>query len=117
MGFRFRKRISLGGIAHLNFSATGASFSVGGKGANINLGGVGPNRHPRVTLGLPGTGLSYQERLDQPIPYNTPTTRKLQPYTPATQTSMVPVAAGWVLGGIVGKAIVAIIFGLFGIRR
>jgi Protein of unknown function (DUF4236) len=64
MGLRFRKRISLGGIARLNLSATGASVSVGPKGSNVNLGGVGPNRHRRATVGLRGTGLYYQQRLD-----------------------------------------------------
>lgn len=67
MGFRFRKRISLGGLAHINLSATGASLSVGPRGANINLGGIGPNRHPRATVGIPGTGLYYQQRIRPPM--------------------------------------------------
>ena len=65
MSFRFRKRISLGGLAHINLSATGASLSVGPRGTNVNLGGIGPNRNPRATVGLPGTGLYYQMRLDR----------------------------------------------------
>jgi Protein of unknown function (DUF4236) len=63
-GFRFRKRISL--WVHINLSATGSSLSVGRPGMTVNLGGFGPNRHPRLTVGIPGSGLSYQTRLDGP---------------------------------------------------
>jgi hypothetical protein len=65
MSFRFRKRVSVfGGLGHVNLSKTGVSLSVGPRGANVNLGGFGPTRHPRMTVGLPGTGLSYTQRLD-----------------------------------------------------
>jgi hypothetical protein len=98
MGLRFRKRISLGGIAHLNLSATGVSLSVGPKGMNVNLGGIGPNRHRRMTVGLPGTGLYYQQRLDhkaarvaraapdQPDQYQAPPTPYLEAALELPQT-------------------------------
>ena len=57
--FRFRKVVSLGRFLKLNLSKTGASVSVGRPGATINV------RKDRVdgTVGVPGTGLSYRERL------------------------------------------------------
>lgn len=60
MGFRFRKSIKILPGIRLNLSKSGASLSVGGRGASVNIG-------PRGTygnIGLPGTGLSYRERLD-----------------------------------------------------
>jgi hypothetical protein len=59
LGFRFRKRISLLPGIRLNFSKSGVSTSIGGRGATINLGSKGT----RSTVGIPGTGLSYSERL------------------------------------------------------
>ena len=52
----------------------------------VNLGGFGPNRHPRMTVGIPGSGLSYQTRLDgprnrtvQPLAVPPPVFRTAQP--------------------------------------
>lgn len=57
--FRFRKIIPLGKFLRINVSKTGASLSVGRPGATVNV------RKDRVdgTVGLPGSGLSYKERL------------------------------------------------------
>ena len=57
--FRFRKTISLGKFFRINVSKTGASLSAGRPGATINV------RKDRVdgTVGIPGSGLSYKERL------------------------------------------------------
>jgi hypothetical protein len=57
--FRFRKTISLGKYFRINVSKTGTSLSAGQPGATINV------RKDRVdgTVGLPGSGLSYKERL------------------------------------------------------
>jgi hypothetical protein len=57
--FRFRKSIPLGKFFRLNVSKTGASLSAGRPGATINV------RKDRVdgTVGIPGSGLSYKERL------------------------------------------------------
>ena len=64
MTIRFRKRIRLfGGLAHLNLSRGGISFSAGPNGANVNFDLSGRRKHPRATLGLPGTGLFYQADL------------------------------------------------------
>jgi hypothetical protein len=57
--FRFRKVISLGKFLRINLSKTGASLSAGRPGATVNI------RKDRVdgTVGVPGSGLSYKERL------------------------------------------------------
>lgn len=57
MGFRFRKSKSIGKHTRINVSKSGVGFSFGGKGARITKkagGGI------RTTLGIPGTGISYQ---------------------------------------------------------
>jgi hypothetical protein len=54
--FRFRKTISVLPGVKVNLSKTGVSTSVGGKGATLNIGHGKKN----VTLGIPGTGLSYR---------------------------------------------------------
>ena len=60
MGFRFQKRIRIFKGLTLNLSKTGASWTLGGKGASLNI------RGSKVTgsAGIPGTGISYRERLD-----------------------------------------------------
>jgi len=57
--FRFRKSIPLGKFFRINVSKTGASLSAGRPGATVNV------RKDRVdgTVGIPGSGLSYKERL------------------------------------------------------
>jgi hypothetical protein len=56
MGFRFRKRISLGKFLHFNLSKSGASTSIGQPGATVNIG----KRGVASTVGIPGSGLSYR---------------------------------------------------------
>lgn len=58
MGFRFRKRISLGKFARLNLSRSGVSLGLGPRGMNVNL----SSRGMRTTVGVPGTGLFWQEQ-------------------------------------------------------
>ena len=62
MGFRFSKRIKLLPGVRLNISKSGASLSVGPRGASVTMG----KRGVHGNVGLPGTGLSYRERLDRP---------------------------------------------------
>ena len=59
MSFRFQKRIRLFKGLTLNLSKTGASWTIGGRGASVNL------RDGKATgnVGIPGTGLSYRRRL------------------------------------------------------
>jgi len=62
MPFRFRKSIKLGKGFKLNLSKSGVSTSIGGKGLSLNLG----KRGPRVTAGIPGSGISYSSNLTSP---------------------------------------------------
>jgi hypothetical protein len=59
MGFRFQKRIRLFKGLTLNLSKTGTSWTIGGRGASINL------RDGKATgnVGIPGSGLSYRGKL------------------------------------------------------
>ena len=60
MGFRFQKRIRILKGLTLNLSKSGTSWTVGGRGASVNL----KDGKATGTVGIPGTGLSYRERLD-----------------------------------------------------
>jgi len=60
MGWRFRRRIKIAPGFRLNLSRSGASTSIGRSGATLNVGG---KRGPRVTVGLPGSGLFYVKQL------------------------------------------------------
>ncbi|MCQ4267391.1 DUF4236 domain-containing protein [Stutzerimonas degradans] len=54
MAIRFRKSIKIAPGVRLNVSKSGISTSVGGKGATANF----SKRGTRVTVGIPGSGLS-----------------------------------------------------------
>jgi hypothetical protein len=54
--FRFQKRIGIGSFGRVNISKSGVSLSEGVPGARVTLG-----RAPRITLGLPGSGLSWTQ--------------------------------------------------------
>jgi hypothetical protein len=57
--FRFRKTFTILPGVRINLSKTGVSGSLGGNGATLNVGKQGE----QVTLGIPGTGLSYRTPL------------------------------------------------------
>ncbi len=59
-GVRFRKTWTILPGVKINLSKTGVSTSLGGKGATINVGSQGRRM---ITLGIPGTGLSYRAPL------------------------------------------------------
>lgn len=58
MGMRFRKSVKICKGVRVNFSKSGASLSLGGRGHGITFGGSGTHAH----VGIPGTGLSYNTR-------------------------------------------------------
>lgn len=58
MGLRFRWRIKIAPGLRLNLSRRGGSVSVGVPGATLGLG-----RAKRLTIGIPGTGVSYSRSL------------------------------------------------------
>jgi len=55
MGLRFRRSVRLFPGVRLNFSGSGISTSIGGRGAHVTYG----HGHVRTTVGIPGTGVSY----------------------------------------------------------
>jgi hypothetical protein len=59
--FRFRKTIPLGKFFRINLSKTGTSLSAGRPSATINIRKDGVDG----TVGIPGSGLSYKERLSR----------------------------------------------------
>jgi len=60
MGLRFHRSISLLPGVRLNFGKRGMSTTIGPRGASVN---TGP-RGTYANLGLPGSGLSYRQRVD-----------------------------------------------------
>ena len=62
MGYRFRKRLRLFKGAWINLSKRGASLSIGGHGMTTNI----SKRGIRDTVGLPGSGASYQTKTYHP---------------------------------------------------
>lgn len=62
MSFRFRHTFTLFPGVRLNLSGSGMSVSLGVPGAPLNL---KPGRSPRATVGLPGSGISFQTSLDE----------------------------------------------------
>lgn len=60
MGINFRKRVKLNKYTNLNIGKTGAGLSFGIPGARISRNAKGKTQ---VSLGLPGTGLSYTKVL------------------------------------------------------
>ena len=59
MGLRFRKSVRICPGVRLNFSKSGVSTTVGGRGFSVASG----SRGTYVNTGIPGTGLSYREKI------------------------------------------------------
>ena len=58
MPFRFSRRVSTP-FGRINVSKSGVSLTEGVKGAHITVG-----RTPRITLGIPGCGISWTETME-----------------------------------------------------
>ena len=98
MGIRFRKSISFGKFFRLNLSKSGVSLGVGPPGLNVN---IGP-RGVRQTVGLPGTGVYYQESHQWP---------KSTEVTPAVTSQEASNAElGWKIIGIALAVIVLVVY-------
>lgn len=59
MGFKFRKSIKVAPGVKVNVTHKGIGLSAGVKGARISTGPSGS----RITTSLPGTGISYEQRI------------------------------------------------------
>jgi uncharacterized protein DUF4236 len=88
MGFRFRRRITIGPGFRLNLSKSGVSASVGTRGAWFTIG----HGKTRETAGLPGTGLSYTEQQNtHAAAADEPRGRSPEsPATPAADSTLAP---------------------------
>ena len=96
MAFRFQKRIAFPG-GRVNISKSGASVSFGVRGAHITIG-----KTPRVTIGAPGTGLSWTQPL--------PTGSRQSHVRPGVVAFIVRVLA-FMLGMAIGLVLLALILG------
>ena len=79
MGWRFRKSISAGKLLRLNFSSSGVSVGLGPPGLNVNIGPRGIRR----TVGLPGTGIYYQNSSRWPAAASPAATQTQGPVPPS----------------------------------
>ncbi len=59
MGFKFRKSLKLGKLLRLNVTKKGKSITLGGKKLKVTL-----NDKKKVTASIPGTGTSYDTKID-----------------------------------------------------
>ena len=96
--WRFRRSVGPK-FLKLNVSKTGLSMTSGVPGAHVNVPLAGRKRKPMVTLGLPGTGLSYRQPLGG--------RRGRAPATSSPDLDIVP----WVVAGVI---LVAAFFYYFG---
>lgn len=64
MGFRFHRSVKLFPGFRLNFSSSGVSTSIGPRGASVTMG----KRGVYVNIGIPGTGISYREKISSAEP-------------------------------------------------
>jgi Protein of unknown function (DUF4236) len=84
MGFRFQRHVDTG-LGRINMSRSGISLSEGFRGAHVTIG-----KTPRITLGIPGSGLSWTETLGSQ-----------RPSQPASQPAGTTPRSGWQIALIV----------------
>ena len=68
MGFRFQRRIRLFSGVRLNVSKSGVGVSVGRTGFRL---GMDAKRKKYLSVGIPGSGLSYRTFFGRPVPVDT----------------------------------------------
>jgi hypothetical protein len=100
MGLRFRKSISFGKFFRLNLSKSGVSLGVGPPGLNVN---IGP-RGVRQTVGLPGTGVYYQES------HQWPKSTEVAPTPTASSQEASNSGLGWKITGLALAFIALIVY-------
>jgi hypothetical protein len=88
MPFRFRKRLKLFPGLFVNLSKKGASLSLGGRGATINVNRQGVQE----TVGLPGSGVSYLTRRRKFSKAAAPPNAPRQPVTAAHVVYLIAIA-------------------------
>ena len=96
MGFRFRRSFRIAPGLRLNFSKSGISTSIGGRGATYNIGPKGT----RKTVGLPGTGLFWTQSKSYGTTSSSPNQAALS--QPSGQASK---GCGWALVGSIATLV------------
>lgn len=83
MGLNFRKRVSILPGLTLNVGKRGTSVTVGKRGASVNFSKHGTY----ANVGIPGTGISYRERIDKPKRKAKSSGASSQPYYNSSNSS------------------------------
>jgi hypothetical protein len=68
MGFRFQRRVRIASGVRLNLSKSGVGVSVGRTGLRVGMDG---RRKKYISVGLPGSGLSYRTIFGRPVSQET----------------------------------------------
>jgi hypothetical protein len=68
MGFRFQRRIRVAPGVRLNLSKSGIGVGIGRNGLRL---GMDAKRRKYLSVGLPGTGLSYRSFFGRPVSIET----------------------------------------------
>ena len=101
MGFRYRKSVKIAPGVRMNFSKSGASVSVGGKGGHVTVNSKGETR---VGASIPGTGVSYSEKVSGPAKSSGSSGGQKPPQKPKKDWS------GKFLGCLLAAVILALLF-------
>nr|DAP79765.1 MAG TPA: Protein of unknown function (DUF4236) [Caudoviricetes sp.] len=101
MGFRYRKSVKIAPGVRMNFSKSGASVSVGGKGGHVTVNSKGETR---VGASIPGTGVSYTEKVSGPAKSSGGSGGQKPPQKPKKDWS------GKFLGCLLAAVILALLF-------
>lgn len=81
MGFRLHRSMKLLPGVRLNFSKSGLGLSLGAAGARMS---INPKYGARATMGIPGTGLSYSQKMGGTKQHNArPAPTESTPETPS----------------------------------
>jgi hypothetical protein len=96
MGFRFQKRISTP-FGRINLSKSGVSLTEGVPGAHVTIG-----RRPRITLSIPGSGISWTETMEHGRRASSPAPQAAPQARPGWQVALIVVALLGVLMIILG---------------
>ena len=107
MGFRVRRSLKIAPGVRLNVGKTRSSFNIGGKGLTTNL----SKRGIKTTASIPGTGLSYSTKTKSEK-RSAAQKRLLEPdqLNQKEKTSTLSRLAGFGLAGLIGYAIMKLIF-------
>lgn len=106
---RFRRSIKILPGVRANISKSGVSYTIGGRGASVN---VKPGRATRTTVGVPGSGLSWTSTREQKSLHPRP-----EPASTSFRTTgmgkQILRACGWIFVlAVVAPAVLGLIVGL-----